>query len=404
MTGAKPETAHPKPPAPVRPVLFALGFRPFFLLTGVAALVLVPALAIGLATGSAPRGGLPLTLWHGHEMLFGFVAAAIAGFLLTTVPTWTGQRPCTGATLAALAGLWLAGRIALVPWCGVPLPWAAAIDLAFIPALGLAASVPILRTRNWRNLPFVFILGTLFLFNLGFHGTALGWLVLPFDPLLAAVDLIALLITLVAGRIVPAFTRNRLVAEGAQASVGAPRGLERLVMAAMLAVLVGDLLLPGRPAAGALAGFAGVVQLARLAHWQTARALRVPLLWVLHLGYAWLVVGLFLKGVWLLTGQPLAAHWLHAFTSGCFALMILAVMTRASLGHTGRPLVAPAAMVAAYLLLAVAALVRVFGPALGDYYPAVVVLATLLWSGAFALFVVVYFPILTRPRTDGRPG
>jgi uncharacterized protein involved in response to NO len=175
-------------------------------------------------------------------------------------------------------------------------------------------------------------------------------------------------------------------------------------MAAMLAVLGGDLLLPGRPAAGALAGFAGVVQLARLAHWQTVRVLRVPLLWVLHLGYAWLVVGLLLKGVWLLTGQPFAAHWLHAFTSGCFALMILAVMTRASLGHTGRPLVAPAAMVAAYLLLAAAALVRVFGPAVSGDYHAVIALAGLFWSCAFALFVVIYLPILTHPRVNGRPG
>jgi len=385
-------------------VLFALGFRPFFLLAGLAAVILVPLLAVALAAGTASGNGLALTRWHGHEMLFGFIAAAIAGFLLTTVPTWTGQRPCAGAPLAALAGLWLAGRLALAPWSGVPLPWAAAIDLAFIPALWLAVSAPILRTRNWRNLGFVFILDTLFVLNLGFHGTALGWLALPFDPLLVAVDLIALLITLVAGRIVPAFTRNRLVADGIQASVGAPLWLERLVMAAMLAVLVGDLLLPGRPAAGALAGFAGVVQLARLAHWQTVRVLRVPLLWVLHLGYAWLVVGLLLKGVWLLTGQPFAAHWLHAFTSGCFALMILAVMTRASLGHTGRPLVAPAAMVAAYLLLAAAALVRVFGPAVSGDYHAVIALAGLFWSSAFALFVVIYLPILTHPRVNGRPG
>jgi uncharacterized protein involved in response to NO len=404
MTGRQPATSQAEQPAPVPPVLFALGFRPFFLLVGIAGVALVPLLAIALAAGTAPGDGLALTRWHGHEMLFGFIAAAIAGFLLTTTPTWTGQRPCTGAALAGLAGLWLAGRFALAPGSGIPLPWAAAIDLAFVPALGLAVSAPILRARDWRNLGFAFILGALCVLNLGFHGTVLGWFALPFDPLLVTVDLIAILITLVAGRIVPAFTRNRLAAEGVQAPVGAPLWLDRLVMAAMLAVLIGDLLLAARPAAGWLAACAGMVQLARLWHWQTARVLRVPLLWALHLGYAWLVVGLLLKGIWLLSGLSVAAHWLHAFTSGCFGLMILAVMTRASLGHTGRPLVAPPVMVAAYLLLAAAALVRVFGPALSGPYLGVVALAGLLWSGAFTLFVVVYFPILTRPRVDGRPG
>lgn len=386
-------------------MLFALGFRPFFLLAGLAAVILVPLLAIALAGGIAPGDGLALTRWHGHEMLFGFVAAAIAGFLLTTTPTWTGQRPCTGVPLAALTGLWLAGRLALAPWSGIPLSWAAAIDLTFIPALGLAVIVPILRGRNWRNLGFGFIFGVLFALNLGFHGTALGWFALPFDPLLAAVDLIAILITLVGGRIVPAFTRNRLVAAGFRGTAGAPLWIERLAMSAMLAVLAGDLWWSGSATAGALAGLAGALQLARLAHWRTRRVIGIPLLWVLHLGYGWLVIGLLLKAVWLLFGLPFAAHWLHAFTGGAFATMIVAVMTRAALGHTGRPLVAPPAMVAAYLLLAAAALVRVFGPAaVSGHYQAIILGAGLLWSCAFALFLVVYFPILTRPRVDGRPG
>lgn len=393
------------PAARTRPALLAGGLRPFFLLAGLQAVVTVAVLVTALHAGTWPADALPLTRWHGHEMLLGLVAAAIAGFLLTAVPGWTGREPYAGAPLAALALLWLAGRLALAP--GVPLPgWlAAAVDLAFFPALAVALATPLIRAGQARNLGFLAILAGLFLANLGFHLSARGGVALPFDPLLATVDLIAVLVAVVGGRIVPAFTLNALAARGVGTAVRPKPWLDRLAIAALVLVLAGDLVFPATAAAGVLAGAAALLHAWRLTRWQGHRTLHTPLLWVLHLGYAWLPAGLALKATWLLTGAPPAANWLHALTAGCFATMILAVMTRAALGHTGRALVAPRPMVAAYLLLTAGALMRVLAPALAPgAYLAAVGLAGTLWGLAFALFVVVYAPILLGARVDGKPG
>jgi uncharacterized protein involved in response to NO len=223
--------------------------------------------------------------------------------------------------------------------------------------------------------------------------------------LVVALDVILLLITIIGGRIVPAFTANALRARGETTNLRSNPWVERAVIGAMLAVIVTDMFAPNQRIAGAVAGLAALVQAWRLSGWGSLRTLRDPLVWSLHLAYAWLPLGLALKAIHLLTGAPGSAYWLHALTIGVAASMILAVMTRAALGHTGRPLVPAKAIAVAYALLSCAALVRVFGPSLlPGHYLWSVLGAGLLWALAFLLFLIVYTPILARPRVDSRPG
>ncbi|MBS0374116.1 MAG: NnrS family protein [Proteobacteria bacterium] len=387
------------------PALFAYGFRPFFLGAALAALVLVPWWAASFAFGVPLANGWAPTLWHAHEMLYGFIGAAIAGFLLTAVPSWTGRRGYAGAPLAALAVLWLAGRILIATAASWPAVLVAAVDLAFLPLLALLLAPPLLRERN-RNAPLLVVLATLWLANVIFH-VQLGRLDASraLAALRVGIDVVLVLVTVIGGRIVPAFTASGLRASGAEAPLHAWRGITPVVVALMLLVTVVDAWRPDGRMAAMLALAVALAQAVRLAQWRSPNTVGVPLVWVLHLGYAWLVVGFALKALALLAGAAAGAFWLHALTVGAASTMIVAVMTRATLGHTGRPLVAPAGATVGYALLTAAAVVRVFGllwwP---SSYPAVIVLAALLWTGAFAWFAAVYGPMLLAPRADGRPG
>ena len=385
--------------------LFGYGFRPFFLLAGLQAMV---GMAIWLAVlhgmpwpWPSPGSSLSPFAWHAHEMFFGFVAAALAGFLLTAVPSWTGQRGFAGAPLVVLAAVWLAGRVAMIPGLGSP-PLAAAVDLAFLPAVALAVTPSLVRAGNVRNLPLVGFILLLFGANLLFHLPGLEDRLGVRAPLLA-VDSILLLVVLVGGRVTPAFTGNALRAADPGARVAPFGWVDRLAMAAALAVLLVDLVSPGGRAAAAVAAGAAALLAWRLTRWRGWRVRQMPIAWILHVAYAWIPLGLGLKALWLLHGSAVASGWQHALTTGAFATMILAIMTRAALGHTGRPIVASPPIVTAYVLLTIAALVRVFGPAamapLGAW-----TVAGVLWVGAFAIYSVVYAPILLRPRADGRPG
>lgn len=385
--------------------LLRYGFRPFFLGAGLLASLLIPWWAASYAFGIPLETNWPPTLWHAHEMLFGFIGAAVAGFLLTAVPSWTGARGFAGWPLGLLGSLWLLGRIAVATSALWPLAAVAAVDLAFLPALGVLLIPPLLRARN-RNTPLLAVIGTLWALDVAFY-----WQLAHHDPgaslhvLIVAIDIVLLLVTVIGGRIVPAFTASALKQRGVGGAVRAWPGLTVFAVASMIAVALSDLIWPDGRLAGAIAALAAMAQAVRLAQWRTARTLRQPIVWVLHLAYAWLPVGLALKAVALLAGAAPAAFWLHALTIGAATTMILAVMTRASLGHTGRPLIVDPAIVLAYLLLTAAALVRVFGLAvLRLGYPQVIVLSALLWTGAFALFTGFYAPILLAPRIDGRPG
>jgi uncharacterized protein involved in response to NO len=385
---------------------FAGGFRPFFLFAGVdAPFNMALWLLAYFAPAWWPADAIPAMYWHAHEMIFGFVAAAIGGFLLTAVPGWTGRSSYAGAPLAALAAIWLAGRIAMLPWLGIPPVIAAVVDLAFFPALVITLTPPLVRARKLRNMPFAVLLTILFLANLAFHlglmgrfggGVTMG--------LGIAIDVVAILIVVIGGRIVPAFTRSGLARRGIAVEIAPHPWLEYTAIAAVVAALAADLISPNSTDNGIVALIAGAAQAVRLAQWQGQRTLGDPLIWVLHLGYGWLALAFLLKGIWLIAGAEFAMKWLHALTAGAFATMILAVMTRASLGHTGRALIAPRPIALAYLSLSVAALVRVFGPAVvPGAYDATIALAGGIWIAGFLLFLAVFAPILLRARADGRP-
>ena len=383
------------------PTVFAYGFRPFFLLAGLHATVAIPLWVAMLHGVDLQRLPLPAHTWHAHEMLFGFVAAAVAGFLLTAVPSWTSRRGYAGLPLLGLVAVWLGGRVAMSLPLGLPSWLGAAVDLAFLPSLALMVLPALLRSGNRRNLVFIGLLAMLFASNLHFHlrGGA------STEPLTLGLNVMLLMLAVIGGRILPAFTSAGLKARGLDVRIRRFQPLDRAALFAVAAVLTFDLFAAGSFVAGMVAAVAATLLALQLAQWRGLHTSRVPLLWVLHLGYAWLPVCLALKAAWLL-GAPIGgANWLHALTVGGFATMILGVMSRASLGHTGRPLVAPPGAVAAYILITGAAIARVFVPLLGPAAAALApTLAGVLWTLAFGLFVLTYAPILMRPRADGGPG
>jgi uncharacterized protein involved in response to NO len=386
-------------------VPFAYGFRPFFLAAGWYALIALGAWLWLYRVGAAPFGSLPAFLWHAHEMLFGFVAAAIAGFMLTAVPSWTGSRGYAGRPLVLLFCTWLTGRVAMAAAGVLPLPVVAVAELAFLPALAITLAPALFRSTN-RNRPLLLVI-----FALWATDAAFVYALADFDVLLAsravriALDIVLLLVTVIGGRIVPAFTAGALRKRGIEVQVRTYPIVERLAIGSIVAVILFDLVLPSHWSAAAVALLAALAHAARMTGWQTRRTFSEPIVWVLHAAYAWLPIGLFLKAVSMLTGAAWAVHWPHALGAGAAATMIVAVMTRATLGHTGRPLVAAQPIAWAYGLLVAAAAVRVFGPAvLPLAYAHVIVCAGVLWIAAFLLYAWVYTPILLRPRVDGKAG
>ena len=386
-------------------VPFAYGFRPFFLLAGVYAVASLAAWLWLYRSGGTPLPGLPPQYWHGHEIIFGFIGAAIAGFLLTAVPSWTGDRGFAGAPLILLVALWLAGRVVFALSQQLPIVLLAAGELAFVPGLMLAIAPSLLRAGN-RNWPMLLLLAAFWTADLFFIvGMASNDPVMSRTAMLAGLDVVLILITIVGGRIVPAFTGNALRAAGMAVTLRSRPAVERLVMLSMLALAVCDVFAPDHPLTIAVIACAAVLHVWRLAGWHGWQTAKQPIVWVLHLAYLWLPLGLALKAAWLAGGFGWAAHWLHALGGGAAGIMIMAVMTRAALGHTGRPLRAHTSIAIAYALLALSILTRVFGSqVLPLGYAGVVLAAGLLWIAAFTAYLAVYTPILMRPRVDGKPG
>ncbi len=365
------------------PILLASGHRPFFLLAGLYATLAVPMWLL------AWRGVLPLTsMWHGHEMVFGFAVAAIAGFLLAAVPKWTNSRPFQGARVAFLLTLWLLGRVAM--WQ----PGIGPLDLLFLPVLAGMLGWEILRSRNRRNYGVPLILLALWGLDVLFHFGS------PSLSLRVAAYVVISLIALIAGRIVPTFTRNALKLAGdPNHECHTPRWLDALAIPAVIAVAVTELILPMSDASGTAALVAALLLGLRMAGWRTWQTRRLPIVWILHVGYAFVPIGLALKGVADLGGPIGTFAALHALTAGAMGVMILAVASRAALGHAGLPLVVPPAVVVSYGLVILGAVLRVSAS-----HPHAVTLAGVLWSLGYGVFSVVYWPILTQPRVDGQPG
>lgn len=385
--------------------LFAYGFRPFFLLAGWYAAVSVPAWLWLYRTGASPFEVFPSQLWHGHEMLFGFVSAAIAGFMLTAVPSWTGSRGFAGVPLVMLAVLWILGRVAFATAGHLPPALLAVAELAFLPGLLLLLAPAVLRTLN-RNLPLLFVLAALWCLDAAFLRAALnGDPALARQMLVVTLGVVLLLITVIGGRIVPAFTANALRSRGLEVTLRTRPLVDRLVIAGMAALAVADFFRMSSDISASIAGSTALLHAVRLSGWQTRHTLKDPIVWILHAGYLWLPVGLALRMLHELWGIGFAAQWIHALGAGAAATMVLAVMTRAALGHTGRPLEVTPAIVWSYCLLLVAGILRVFGPAVLPLgYVTIVTISALAWIAAFLLFGLVYTPILTRPRADGKSG
>jgi uncharacterized protein involved in response to NO len=381
-------------------------FRPFFLGLAIHGALVVPWWVLAwLGWLSAPAWLVP-SWWHAHELLFGLVAAAIAGFLLTASPVWSGGPALTGGPLAALFGLWIAGRLAFAAAGALPAGVLAAIDLAFLPAVALAVVRTLWGSGQLRNYGLVAILAALALANAGVHAEALGLAPGVAGPALRfAVDWVVVLLLVITGRIAPAFTRNALARRGAEHRVRSHPALGAVAIGAAVG-LAGVTALAGRsPLTGALALLAGLAAAARMAGWQSRRTGSDPLLWSLHAGSAWIAVGLLLVAASDLGAAIPSSAGLHALTAGAMGATILAVMTRVGLGHTGRPLVLPAGVVGCHALVHAAALGRVATALIpGGGHRALLLASGLAWAAAFGLFALRYAPILTAPRPDGRPG
>lgn len=381
------------------PALLSAGFRPFFLLAASWAALIIPIwVAFFAGLGQAPTTFSPF-VWHAHEMVFGFGAAAVAGFLLTAIPNWTGRMPLKGLPLASLALLWVSGRIAVSfsAWIG-PLG-AAVLDLAFPAVFLFVVAREIVAGGNWRNLPVAGALAFLFTGNLLTHLESIGVAETGAIGVRLGVATLLLLIALIGGRITPSFTRNWLAKERPDAAM--PASFDIFDRGALAATALACAIWVAAPE-GKLAPWfelaAGLTLGIRLARWRGQETLSEPLLWVLHLGYGWLSVGLLLLALsGFLPALPQSAA-LHALTVGAIGTMTLAVMTRATLGHTGRPLAAGPGTTTIYALVTLAAVLRVVASAGGSRYLILLSLAAAAWSGAFGLFALLYARPLMAPR------
>jgi len=336
--------------------------------------------------------------WHRHEMLFGFVGSIVAGFLLTAIPNWTGRLPIAGLPLAGLVGLWAAARLAVLFSASTGMAAAAILDVGFYLVLAGLAAREVLAAKN-RNLPIVGIVLLLGIANAADHAAAAGLLGDTEIGVRAAIALVVMMISLIGGRIIPSFTRNWMTKRGIKHGLptqATPFDLG--VLAVTAAGLLAWTASPNWTPVGGLLIAAGAAQALRLSRWGGLRSARDPLVLILHVGYFWVPAGLVLLGASILgTSVPRSAA-IHALTAGAMATMILAVMTRAILGHTGRELVAGLPTVLIYVLVTFGAVLRIASP-LGilDYTIGMEVAAG-AWAGAFVLFLAVYGPILFRPR------
>jgi len=388
--------------APTRPALPLLekGFRPFFLAGAAFAILAVPLWLLALTGGLQPGGAFGALQWHAHEMLFGFSTAIIAGFLLTAISNWCGRETVTGCPLAALVGLWVAGRAALFFASHLPRPLPFLLDASFLPALAIVCAAPIFAVRSRRNYGFVGLL-----FGLALANGAAHWFALRGDletVRLAhrfALNLIVVMLVIMTGRVVPMFTRNATRVSW----IRSVPWLEYASLAAIVLLTLCDLVPSADKLAVILSAVAATLLLARMRFWGTRHVARLPLLWILHVGTLFIPLGLALRAFAAVFANIPLSSSLHALTAGAIGCLTLGMMARVSLGHTGRMLEPARSAKWAFVSLTGAALIRVGAPFLpSTHYLQGLTVASTLWSAAFLLFVVGYLKILSSARSDAR--
>mgnify|MGYP001357095324 CR=1 FL=1 len=379
----------------VGPAVLSFGFRPFFLLAGFWAVVVI-ALFLPMLAGhiELPTVFSPVE-WHVHELLFGYLAAVVAGFLLTAVPNWTGRLPVVGTPLLFLVILWLAGRLAVLTSSWIGAVAAAGIDMAFLVALGFVIAREIIAGRNTRNLKVLVVVSLLVVANGLFHFEAMVGGDVGYGIRLGVAAAV-FLIMLIGGRIIPSFTRNWLV-KGAPGRL--PKAFDRfdvVVLAVSGVALLLWIIAPERSVSALALLIAALVNFLRMARWAGERTFAEPLVTILHIAYAFIPIGFALVALAALRPDVIApAGAMHGWTAGGIGLMTLAVMTRASLGHTGQRLTAEAPIIAIYAAAIIAALARI-AAAFGLEQQAMLYVAALAWIAAFSGFLIVYVPLLAR--------
>ncbi len=379
----------------------SLGYRPFFLAAGLWALTNIGLwIAMLWQQLELPSAWDPLS-WHAHEALFGYLSAVLTGFLLTAVPNWTGRFPLTGWPLLGLFALWMAGRVAIIVSDGLSSLAVAALDLSGFIVLAAYLLREIVAGKNWRNLAVVGLIGVFIAGNARFHWeAAVGGF--PASGLGLRIGLAAaiMMISLIGGRIVPAFTRNWLVAQGRETYPAKPRWLDGLTVILSLIALTGWVVFPDAWETASLLLVSGVVQAVRLARWRGLDTGKEPLLWILHVGYAFVPLGML-----CIAGSigfpdivpPVAAQ--HLWMAGAIGVMTLAIMTRATLGHAGRVLTAGTGTATIYLLVIVSVLLRLSGSIFPQLAMSLWTFSALLWGTGFMGFVLLYGRLLIRPGT-----
>lgn len=382
----------------VSPAVLALGFRPFFLGAAIAAVVLILQWLLMWSGALPPSRYYGLINWHGHEMLFGFASAVLAGFLLTAVRNWTGFNTPIGKPLAGLVGLWLLGRI--LPWGEAFLPnvLIALVDSAFLPVLIMAITPPLMRAEMKVNRIFIPVLCVMAIANVLVHLEVLGATTTAHSGFVLGINTLALIVILITGRVMPFFTRAVIP----EAQIQRWESLEKSALVLYVLFTLAQLIAPNSLAVVLLAAIQIPVHLIRVYGWFDHRVLKHPMLWVLYAGYLWLIVGLLLTAL----GDVVASSFaLHSYAVGLFGVVIFGMICRVSLGHTGQMMQSNRLLSSCFILLNLAAVARVFLPLISSslYLPAVHLSGT-LWIISFLCFLMQFTPLLIHRRADGQAG
>lgn len=385
------------------PAFLSGAFRPFFLAASVWAVVSIFVWVLIISgVGNFPSA-LVETSWHSHEMIFGFGGAALAGFILTAVPNWTGRLPVRGMPLAVLAGLWLLGRLSILAAAFLNIQWIGLFDLPFLFALSFAVFREILSAKNKRNVPVAGLFGVFALANLIFHLEGFG--VSGFDGHGWRLGLGAtvVLIAVIGGRIVPSFTRNWLAKSAPRGGAKprlpvTPNALDKYIVILTGIALSAWTIAPEFIGSGLALILAGAGQLLRVSRWRGLSTLKSSIVFILHIGYAWIGLGLALLGTSIIWGGLISSNAIHALTIGAVGTMIAAVMSRASLGHAGRKIKAGLGLSSVYILISIAVCLRLATAPFPELYSVWIMASGSAWMLAFAIFAALFFPLYLKPR------